>query len=1023
MLVDATVPAGQTLLRALRSQAEVTTRYGGGFVQSIEGVEGNLGDIRTGSGSSTACRRSVGVLVPPPRRRHRLVGLPRLVRRRGSLEVVAGAFPEPFLHGYDGKVRPTAVRYAPGLRDGAVRVARALGPTMSLPSRARSLERQPLRARAGAPHLTATLRTPGSRAVRSGAVHVRRLDRGAARRRLRTKVLEPVSPGPATAFSQPWRRRVPDRPGLGPRSDDDRAPRDLPARAGRSDAGSTSAALSQRARRDPDLAVDLVVGWRHASLGGPDAPVIGPLDLSTDEIRIAVVNGLRLQSSACVQRLHAPRRPRPARLCGRLRAAFGSRRRACHASRAEPRARCRRTCRIGARPRRRAARRAGLRHAALAARRRIARAGHIARRGDGGARVRPAGPRGPASGLDVDRSPGARGRRRSWGWPPYGSSNCQRPVVRVSRRPAGRARRLSRAPGRRNRRAARRRPAAASRRSLRALAGLVPHFHGGRFSGRVEVAGSTRAQHGPAALAGDRCLGLPGPRGSGRDDAGRERGRVRPREPRRLARADLAAGRGALAEVGAAHLAERRTVELSGGELQRVCLASALSLQPQLLLLDEPTSQLDPAVPRRSWRGRAARCAVVLSEQRVDRALAIADRVIMMEEGRIVLDAPVAAARAWLEVRRPRYARRPSRARPARRVAGVSLSFGSRPSALPTATARILGGRSLVVHRGEIVALEGANGSGKTTLAKIAAGLLQPTQGTVVREGRATYLSQDPGEISRARDRDRRGRARRGRRRDRAAAALEAFGLTFATDRHPRDLSSGERERLGIAAVSVPEPDLLVLDEPTRGSTPIARPRSPRGCSSRRRAGGECSSPRTTLSCPRIAACGWTHRWRCRCGLGSPSCVRAPRARRRVVGGDRSGARRPRDPPRGVRARGRRIRVARAGWRHGTRHHPRRHPRRHRRRRPCPLRTDPRRAARDGDRGGLRCRSRPTSGFCRRRPRSNRVEHVSRAGSPRRGRCSRGVDAAFSPASSGSPCAGDGRSRSSAPSSGWHSGR
>jgi energy-coupling factor transport system ATP-binding protein len=146
------------------------------------------------------------------------------------------------------------------------------------------------------------------------------------------------------------------------------------------------------------------------------------------------------------------------------------------------------------------------------------------------------------------------------------------------------------------------------------------------------------------------------------------------------------------------------------------------------------------------------------------------------------------------------------------RVRGAAFAYGGGP--------RVLDGVSLSVRRGEIVALAGANGSGKTTLAKIAAGLLEPATGTVERPGRATYLSQDPGrylvretvlgEVALGVGGDR----------DRAAAALETFGLGFAAERHPRDLSSGERERLGLAAVTVSAPDLLVLDEPTRGVDP-----------------------------------------------------------------------------------------------------------------------------------------------------------------------------------------------------------
>jgi energy-coupling factor transport system ATP-binding protein len=357
---------------------------------------------------------------------------------------------------------------------------------------------------------------------------------------------------------------------------------------------------------------------------------------------------------------------------------------------------------------------------------------------------------------------------------------------------------------------------------LRALAGLVPHFHGGRFSGRVEVAGQDTRLTRPAELAGSVATVFQDPedqvvmaRARNEVAFGLENVGTPPLEI--WPRAD-----GALAAVGARHLAERKTHELSGGELQRVCLASALALRPRLLLLDEPTSQLDPETAEAFLAhvgGLAA--TVVLSEQRVRRALAVADRVLFLEEGRLLLDASRDDALAWLAEHRPAY------------VADEPEPLNGVPPSDAVVTIddvwfsyrdiSVLEGADLEVRRGEVVVLEGPNGSGKSTLAKLAAGLLDPASGSVARHGRASYLSQDPGrylvcesvleEAALAVDGDR----------ERARAALDRVGLAWAAERHPRDLSSGERERLGLAAVVVVEPDLLVLDEPTRGIDPVRK--------------------------------------------------------------------------------------------------------------------------------------------------------------------------------------------------------
>ena len=355
---------------------------------------------------------------------------------------------------------------------------------------------------------------------------------------------------------------------------------------------------------------------------------------------------------------------------------------------------------------------------------------------------------------------------------------------------------------------------------LRALSGLVPHFHGGRFAGTVLVAGVDTRRSRPAVLAGTTAVVFQDPEDQvvmalvrnevafGLENLGVPSAEIWPRTDE------------ALQAVDALHLAERRTSEVSGGELQRVCLASALALRPRLLLLDEPTSQLDPEAAERflALVGESG-ATTVLSEQRTGRALALADRVLFMEGGQILADVGRDDGLAWLAEHRARYlpphgesVGGAAAGETVCRLDGIRFAYRSGVD--------VLGGASLEIRRGEVVALEGPNGSGKTTLAKVAAGLLEPDAGTVWRDGRAGYLSQDPGRyLVRDRVLDEVALGVAGDQ-QRALAALERVGLTWAADRHPRDLSSGERERLGLAAVAVAEPDLLVLDEPTRGIDP-----------------------------------------------------------------------------------------------------------------------------------------------------------------------------------------------------------
>jgi energy-coupling factor transport system ATP-binding protein len=353
---------------------------------------------------------------------------------------------------------------------------------------------------------------------------------------------------------------------------------------------------------------------------------------------------------------------------------------------------------------------------------------------------------------------------------------------------------------------------------LRALAGLVPHFHGGRFEGRVEVAGRDTRRFRPADLAEEVAFLFQDPEDQvvfgrvenevafGLENLGTPPAGIWPRV------------HAALAHAGIARLAERRTETLSAGELQRVCLAAVTSLEPSLLLLDEPTSQLDPAGAEAILDlACELGAAVVVSEQRPALPLERCDRVLFVEDGRVKIDAARGDA---LELLEPGFQPRAPEPRLGDgtdgqvlvKLDGVSHSYDS--------AAPVLDGASLELRRGEVLALTGPNGAGKTTLAKIASGLIEADAGRVERTGRVCYLSQDPGrylvtervedEVALAVDGDR----------ERARRALAEVGLAGFERRHPRDLSSGERERLALASVLVADPDVLVLDEPTRGVDP-----------------------------------------------------------------------------------------------------------------------------------------------------------------------------------------------------------
>jgi energy-coupling factor transport system ATP-binding protein len=340
----------------------------------------------------------------------------------------------------------------------------------------------------------------------------------------------------------------------------------------------------------------------------------------------------------------------------------------------------------------------------------------------------------------------------------------------------------------------------------------------------------------------------------------------------------------ALRWVGLGHLwhgaAYIHPADLSGGQKQRIAIAAFLAMRPRILIMDEPTSDLDPVGKREvietlARLRRDYHMTVILVEQDPEILSTFCDRIALLHKGKITLVAPPAefyaqrdllekagasvgelariswrtgctieghppltldeAAKAIVPALAhntflPHSQDKPPRGEIVVQATGVGYRYSDGTTALR--------GVDLTLHRGEMLALLGPNGSGKTTFAKILAGIYRPSYGKVVvlgqdlisRKVRARlpqtigYVFQNPDHqlfCRKVSDEVAYGLKNLGiepaRREKMVAQTLEAVGLANEASEDPLFLSKGQRQRLAVAAVLAMEPDILIVDEPTTG--------------------------------------------------------------------------------------------------------------------------------------------------------------------------------------------------------------
>jgi energy-coupling factor transport system ATP-binding protein len=334
---------------------------------------------------------------------------------------------------------------------------------------------------------------------------------------------------------------------------------------------------------------------------------------------------------------------------------------------------------------------------------------------------------------------------------------------------------------------------------------------------------------------------------------------------------------------GAENLLNKKTFELSGGRKQQMNLASVLLMQPEILLLDEPTSQLDP-VSAREFLDMLVRLneefgmTIILAEHRLEEIFTIADKIVLMEKGSIKVEGEPRQLMGTLweseyqsfvptipnlylkHVREESRTTIPLSVKEGRKwVTQLTLKENAINSLTNTYAKKnkiieikdlyfryskedhfILQAFDFSLDKGEFYALMGGNGSGKSTLLKIIMGIVKPTKGKVLYDNQSLhswknreaaqkigYLPQNPKIFflhdTLEKELEETMNTWGVTNVEEVDSLLELLGINHLRVSHPYDLSGGELQKAALACLLLRKPEVLLLDEPTKGLDPVSK--------------------------------------------------------------------------------------------------------------------------------------------------------------------------------------------------------